>query len=366
MGTYLRIIGTLAVVLALVLGISTRGRAQEAPTVTWTVAASDDYTVTDNGAEPLVEFNDCLETNSTYTVEFSVNVDATDFDATFAATGETLQFLQVSFDPAGVAGSGATTVEATATLTTQDTTFEEPTGQERERFGIYLEPQGGGAPLGDSFLAVDIPCIVAAGGGDDQQDGDTGGGDDQQGGTVMKTFKLTLNGDVPEGQSFYAQYLVQGAGEDMTQNILFCGELIEEEPKAACEGNGTVYSVDVEFEQGTVLDFRFGRHNLDYSDIEVFFRDSETLNSDMVNSAYYTFGATDDQKDDDQGSGAGDDQQDDEQDSGAGDDQQDGGEVPRGLPKTGAGGVASAGIPVGAAYSALAGIAALCLGLRRR
>lgn len=339
MRAYYRTIGTLLAVLALALSVSLRAAAQETATVIWTVAGSDEYSITDNNGEPLVEYNDCLETNTTYIIEFSVSVDATDYDATFAATGETLQFLEVSFDPEGVSGSGTSTVEATATLVTGSTTFDEPTGPERERFGIYLEPSAGGAPLGDSFLAVDIPCIVAAG---DKQDDQQGGGDDQQDATVVKTFELTLKGDVPEGQSFYAQYLVEGEGEDMTRNILFCGELIEEEPKPACQGNGTVYSIDVEFAQGTTLDFRFGRHNLDYSDIEIFFEDTETLNSDMTNIAYYTYGGT-----------------------GAGDDQQGKGDVPTDLPKTGAGGAAPPSVPAGAILAVLAVAAAVAAGLRR-
>ena len=157
---------------------------------------------------------------------------------------------------------------------------------------------------------------------DDQQQGD---------GTITKTFELTLNGEVPAGQSFYAQYIETDASEDLTRAVLFCGELIEEEPKDACEGNGAVYTETVTFDAGTEIEFRFGRHNLDYTDIEVFHEGTEMLDAHTTHSAFFSFdgGKTDDGQDDD---GAGD----------AQDEQQ----MPS-VPQTGAGGVAGGDFPLG-------------------
>ncbi|MBA2362298.1 MAG: hypothetical protein H0V86_02060 [Chloroflexia bacterium] len=256
-------------------------------------------------------------------------------------------------------------------------------------------------------LALVLGIALAGSGSALAQDGKTGAGDDQQmpdnqqtgggKGTVTKTFELTLNGTVPEGDSFYVQYLEEGQTEDLTSNAVFCGELIEEEPEPACEEGGAVYTVEVEFDAGTTLDFRFGRHNEDYTAIEVFHEGAETLDVDMTNAAYYTYGtgtgagddqqddtqddsagAGDDQQDDDKdsGTGAGDDQQEDTQDDGAaaGDDQQDQddvqddqqGEMPEEMPETGAGGLAVGGYAGGVAAALGLLVAATAPLLRRR
>lgn len=182
-------------------------------------------------------------------------------------------------------------------------------------------------------------AVFAYGGDDDQQDAAAGD-------TVTKSFDLTLNGDVPAGDSFYVQYLEEGAGEDMTRNILFCGELIEEEPKPACEGDGAEYSAEVEFERGMTIDFRFGRHNEDYSEIEVVYSGTETLGTDFTNSAFFTYGA------------AGGDEQDGADDGADTGDDRDDAEVPAALPNTGAGGAAGA---AGTALPAMAAAGALAL-----
>ena len=252
-------------------------------------------------------------------------------------------------------------------------------------------------------LALVLGIALAGAGSALAQDGKTGAGDDQQmpdnqqtgggKGTVTKTFELTLNGTVPEGDSFYVQYLEEGQTEDLTSNAVFCGELIEEEPEPACKEGGAVYTVEVEFDASTTLDFRFGRHNEDYTEIEVFHEGAETLDADMTNAAYYTYGtgtgAGDDQQDDtqDDSAGAGDDQQDDTQDdsagagddrqddgAGAGDDQQDQddvqddqqGEMPEEMPETGAGGLAVGGYAGGVAAALGLLVAATAPLVRRR
>jgi hypothetical protein len=164
-----------------------------------------------------------------------------------------------------------------------------------------------------------------------------------------------------------------------------------------------VYTQSVEVAAGTTIDFDFVRTGPTIED-ELFHGGTETLDADVTNTAFYTFGkdtgAGDDQQDEDKDAGAGDDQQvpdnqqsgggkdfgagdeqqapDNQQDdtpdtgTGAGDDQQDEdedtgtgdeqetpdnqqGEMPDELPDTGAGGLAAgARIPVGNAPAGLA------------
>lgn len=130
--------------------------------------------------------------------------------------------------------------------------------------------------------------------------GDTGSGD-----TVMKTFELTIKGEVPEGDSFYVGYDVEGAEPGSREFILFCGELVEEEPQEPCEGGGTVYTGSDTFPAGTTIDFFFGRNNADVSVVDVFHEGTETLDADMTNTAWFRYDETDDG--DDGGTGAGDD-----------------------------------------------------------
>jgi len=154
----------IGIVLALTLSLSTAAAAQAPVTdVRWTVTASPDYTVTNNGAQPLVRYTNCLRTNTTYTIPFSVTVTGTGaYNARFATVGEVTQFFNVSFAPASVSGNGTQTFRATATIRTGSRTLRQAT-QPANRFGIFLEPSPGAAPLVDSFLAVDVNCIAAAG-----------------------------------------------------------------------------------------------------------------------------------------------------------------------------------------------------------
>ncbi len=154
----LALLGTAPVLAS---GQATSYVGQEADTfnVTWTVAPSAQYTVMNNGTQPVITYNNCLITNSTYTINFSVTVDTqATYDARFATVGEETQNLNIAFEPGSIAGSGTMTFNATATIRTLDRTVSDA-----RRFGIYLEPEPRAAPLGDSFLTVDINCIVAAG-----------------------------------------------------------------------------------------------------------------------------------------------------------------------------------------------------------
>ncbi len=162
--------------------------------------------------------------------------------------------------------------------------------------------------------------------------------------TVTKTFELTLYGDVPSDQVFGVLYTTQGT---QTPTIVqFCGpELqgvgpnIRRISDESCSGGGTAYSFDAEFPHGAKLAFRYLTGPADDPQASQTFytsvegdgppsdpADFETLDADMVNSAYYDSGT-------DRG-GAGD---------GPGSPQ---------MPDTGAGGLSDDG-------SALGGIAAL-------
>lgn len=186
----------------------------------------------------------------------------------------------------------------------------------------------------------------------DNKQGSTG----QTGQTAMvtKTFELTLNGTVPAGDSFAVSYRDTAAGPDTTQWILFCGELVEQTPKDACVGGGKAYTGSIQVPAGTTLEVNFVRHNKDYTDIESFFKTTETVNADMTNTAYYNYGTA---------GGNGQTGQ-----TGGGNNQQGGngqtGQTPTKMPATGAGGLA--GLPVSGLYAALAALLMGFLGLIRR
>jgi hypothetical protein len=122
--------------------------------------------------------------------------------------------------------------------------------------------------------------------------------DNQQAATVTKTFQLTINGDIPAAaasDAFGVVYVYDTpAGENEIGFIHFCGTLGGSPPKANCSGNGTVYSESVALPSGVVLDFRFYRVEAGGSPMmgptDDFFEGQETVISDLVNSASYTFG----------------------------------------------------------------------------
>ncbi len=166
--------------------------------------------------------------------------------------------------------------------------------------------------------------------GDDQQapDNQQDGGD-----LVTKTFELKLNGDIPQGETFYAAYAETDRENAEATFLIFCGdaELINSEPTDVdCVGDGTVYTQEIQVPAGTEIRFSFGRISAGDDEGEVFHKGTEVISADKTNSAHYTFGT----------------------DTGADDDQQ--GEVPGEMPDTGAGALApSTTIPVGVAMAAV-------------
>lgn len=178
----------------------------------------------------------------------------------------------------------------------------------------------------------------------------------EQGDTVTKTFELTLHGDVPPDRVFEVKYLTQEEGSSgaKPKAIQFCGSVqdpgaVQIISRETCVGNGTVYTAEVEFQRGTRLAFQY--FTLLASDPvgtdETFFssiqgpgapggpEDFETLDDDMVTSAWYRSGGA---------SGSG--------------------QMPE-MPDTGAGGMAGSGLPLYGSV-ALLPLAATWYTIRRR
>ena len=165
--------------------------------------------------------------------------------------------------------------------------------------------------------------------GDDQQDTDSGKTPDNQqtDGTVTKTFKFTLDGTVPEGEAFGVVAGVQGSSDEPFFE-LFCGTAASVETQGECSGEGHVFTVEFEFPMASTIEYSIRRYPAG-GGTETFHSGTETLNTDVTNTAWYSFG------------------------TGAGDDQQ--GEMPGEMPDTGAGGIATAStIPVGTAAAGMA------------
>ncbi len=185
------------------------------------------------------------------------------------------------------------------------------------------------------------------------------GGDDG-GGTVTKTYSLTVNGrvDDPGDRLFFAEHSAEGDGTDEAPSIImFCGpDLSQLVPEGEdfevvradnysdqCVGNGTVYTARRELEPGGRLYFSFSAALLselkaggepesivtsDDGDDREEPEDFEVINTDTTNTAWYSF-------------------------SGSGVDQQ----TPQ-MPDTGAGGMAGAGLPLGYGATTLSLLAA--------
>lgn len=172
------------------------------------------------------------------------------------------------------------------------------------------------------------------------------------GGTVTKTFQLTLYGSVPDDMSAVANFFTREqfeAGQHESTTIVLCGQVDEQDLGPETElvvgstedcagGNGTIYSHDVELEAGTEIAYFFAAGPEDVSedydgseDILIHasgFNENfepteyETVSTDMTNTAWYTFGTDDTQQ------------------------------VPNEMPVTGAGGLAGA-LPLGQAVALL-------------
>lgn len=149
--------------------------------------------------------------------------------------------------------------------------------------------------------------------------GGTQQGSTQQSGMVTKTFKLTIYGTPPADQAFGLGYATaeQLAAADPSHPdlpvIFWCAPgavpsgtaKVSDEP---CKGNGTVYSTTLRFPRGTKLLFRYFAVKPSNPDgtLSVFFKsydgefpngpeDYEVLSADGANSAWYSFGQTNQQ-----------------------------------------------------------------------
>lgn len=150
-----------AVLLTLMLALP--AAAQDGVTVTYRVGESDLYTVTNNGAEPTITFNDCLIANQAYTLDFAVTV-VTDrsLTATLVTVGEgSFNLIPQGFTPATIqtSGTGTQTVNVRGTFRAGPNVF--PRGPEsNDALAIYLEGPDQ-AVLGDAFLGVAFACVAA-------------------------------------------------------------------------------------------------------------------------------------------------------------------------------------------------------------
>jgi hypothetical protein len=147
--------------LVLALSVAPASAALAVTAVKWNVTPAANYAISNNGTQPLLRFNECLRTDTTYTIPVAVTVEGTgSYNATFATVGEAAQFLSsVSFAPTSVSGTDTKTFNTTVTLRTGSSAVAEPTAPPPNRFGIYLEPSAGGTPLAESFLTIDLRCI---------------------------------------------------------------------------------------------------------------------------------------------------------------------------------------------------------------
>jgi LPXTG-motif cell wall-anchored protein len=111
----------------------------------------------------------------------------------------------------------------------------------------------------------------------------------QQSDEVIKTFQLTIYGDVPPGTAFSVTY---GSLDNFAQRV-FCGPVEGiVVPTPTCTGNGAVYTVVTDKPRGDTLNFRYQIHRGGELTGTTFYEGTETLNSDMTNTAYYTFETT--------------------------------------------------------------------------
>ncbi len=100
--------------------------------------------------------------------------------------------------------------------------------------------------------------------------------------SVVKTFELILDGDVPSGESFGVEYNRPPEGMPLP----FCG------PQAvvACTGNGTRYAQTATVPLGFNLEYRYFRGEARSPSFEPFAEGSEVIDTHMTNSASYTVG----------------------------------------------------------------------------
>lgn len=124
-----------------------------------------------------------------------------------------------------------------------------------------------------------------------------------QGEEVTKSFRLTLDGDVPRGAVFVAYYdFLPERGGSSPGPVDLCGG----NGAVECTGGGTVYTGPRRLPAGSTIEYSFvRRQENDISVEETFVTGTEDLDGNVTNAATYTFTAADGQ----QGGGQPDDQQ---------------------------------------------------------
>ena len=112
------------------------------------------------------------------------------------------------------------------------------------------------------------------------------------GGTVTKTFELTLTGDVPEGELAFVIYETSDGGGDA---IFYCGpaEFTMEGP---CEA-GTYTSDPITLDAGTQVSYVFLAGDPEAEGPRFEEEGMETLTESMVNRAAFDYGGGDKQDD---------------------------------------------------------------------
>lgn len=104
------------------------------------------------------------------------------------------------------------------------------------------------------------------------------------GGTVTKTFELTLTGDVPEGEVAFVIYETSDGGGDI---IFFCGP--PEFSQIPCEA-GTYTSDPVTLDAGTQVSYIFLAGDPQAEGPRFEEEGMETLTESMVNPAAFDYG----------------------------------------------------------------------------
>jgi len=114
-------------------------------------------------------------------------------------------------------------------------------------------------------------------------------GPQSQAGTVTKTFRLTLYGRVPRGQSFYVRW--RAVGSSRVHLRYLCGMPPEaagsvSDPCAA----GRTYSARFVLPRGTRIRYAYVRVDPSHGVQDWFHTGTEILTASMVNTAWYRYG----------------------------------------------------------------------------
>ncbi len=235
-------------------------------------------------------------TGGLQTVKFTIDRELQLYPETIPAGGT----ITVDLNLRGGSGGGGHAVRnATALYIVLDS------GDVHEEFWVgYAEASiGCAAPTGQDSQQ-----------GNNQQTGDrqtgkgntqTGAGNNQQaagnqqGGTgtgqqamVTKTFRLTLNGNLTPGDEYNVWVVRNGKVIDVES---LCGVGATGRGGPVCEGNGHLYTASTRLAKGSTITVVWRRYPAGTGDVDVFFRQAETLNGDMTDTAWFTYGAGNEQ-----------------------------------------------------------------------